>query len=249
MSGGPAASILEAIALPEARGRFLTDGVAIIAGAVDAGEVEICRSGFAGLDPAVPGQRVFSLTAAMASLVAPEGALGRMASALLGAEARPARILQFDKTVESNWRVPWHQDRVIAVEQRVEVFGYGPWSEKAGVVHVEPPEELLLGMVALRLHLDDCPVTNGALEVAAGSFKCGRVVTGDIASIVARSVRHVCVARAGDVVAMRGLSIHASAKAAEPSRRRVLHIDYATSPLPAPLRWALPAIAASSSAV
>ncbi|TCR70275.1 phytanoyl-CoA dioxygenase family protein [Bosea sp. BK604] len=237
---GLADSVLEPLPEVEARDRFIESGVAVVGGVVDETIVGACLSGFEALDPALPGQRVFNLDPASAALVGPAGALGRLARALMGPQARPARILKFDKTPESNWRVPWHQDRVIAVAERIEVAGFGPWSEKGGVAHVEPPEDMLLGMVALRLHLDDCPVENGALEVAAGSFRRGRVVTGEIAGIVEQSSRHICVARAGDVVAMRGLSIHASAKAAQPSRRRVLHVDYATMPLPQPLRWALP---------
>lgn len=235
------ASVIEALPLAVARERFDADGVAVVGGMVDADVVAACQASFGTLAPASPGQRIFTLDRAFAALIGRDGALGRIACALMGPQARPARILQFDKTAASNWRVPWHQDRVIAVERRVEVPGFGPWSAKGGVAHVEPPEAVLLGMMALRLHLDDCPVENGALEVAAGSFRRGRVVTGEIGRMVAQSVRHMCVARAGDVVAMRGLSLHASEKAARPERRRVLHVDYATLPLPEPLRWALPA--------
>ena len=50
---------------------------------------------------------------------------------------------------------PWHQDLSIAVKERHEVAGFGPWSVKEGVP-VQPPVEILESMLTLRLHLDDC---------------------------------------------------------------------------------------------
>jgi hypothetical protein len=46
-----------------------------------------------------------------------------------GLSGRPALIvpmLTVDTTPETNWGVPWHQDRTISVKQRVEVGGFGP---------------------------------------------------------------------------------------------------------------------------
>jgi hypothetical protein len=63
----------------------------------------------------------------------------------------------------------WHQDRAIAVRDRVDVPGFGPWSVKAGLVHVEPPVDILERMLAVRLHLDDCGEDNGPLRVLPGS--------------------------------------------------------------------------------
>ena len=45
---------------------------------------------------------------------------------------RPVRVLYFDKNPDANWAVPWHQDRTIAVAQRIDVPGYDMWSVKAG---------------------------------------------------------------------------------------------------------------------
>ena len=46
-------------------------------------------------------------------------------------------------------------------------------------------------------------------------------------------------AKPGDVVAMRGLTIHASERAARPEHRRVVHVDFSTAARPGGLRWAL----------
>ena len=48
----------------------------------------------------------------------------------LPGEPRVVRAIYFDKSPEVNWLVPWHQDLTIAVQQKREVEGYGPWSIK-----------------------------------------------------------------------------------------------------------------------
>jgi hypothetical protein len=68
----------------------------------------------------------------------------------------PVRAIYFDKTPDSNWNVAWHQNLTIAVRERRDAAGFGPWSVKAGVPHVQPPVELLEHLVAVRLHLDPC---------------------------------------------------------------------------------------------
>src|SRR5579859_4962571 len=98
-------------------------------------------------------------------------AFRRLVEPVLGRDARPVRGLLFDKSPGANWKVAWHQDLSIAVKKRVEVEGFGPWSEKAGVVHVQPTVRVLEDMVTVRLHLDDCSEDNGPLQVLPGSHK------------------------------------------------------------------------------
>src|SRR5262245_7189469 len=83
---------------------------------------------------------------------------------ILGPGAFVVRGLFFDKTPRANWKVSWHQDLTIAVRVRIEAPGFGPWSLKAGVVHVQPPAEILERMATVRLHLDDCSESNGPLR-------------------------------------------------------------------------------------
>src|SRR5262245_2894310 len=73
---------------------------------------------------------------------------------ILGADPILARSILFDKTPEANWDVPWHRDTTIAVRERRAVEGFGPWSIKEDVPHVQPPLGVLESMVTLRLHLD-----------------------------------------------------------------------------------------------
>ncbi len=221
----------------DAKAQFDADGATVIGSGLPADVLASISREFA--EDARPGQRSFTLPDAIISLLTPEGAVGRIASALMGRRADPVRVLKFDKNATSNWAVPWHQDRTIAVVERLEVPGFAVWSRKGGIHHVEPPEDFLCDMIALRLHLDDCVEDNGPLEIAAGSWTLGRVPSADVVDAAARHDIVTCLADAGEIVAMRGLTLHASQPARNVAHRRVLHVDYATRPLPAPLRFAM----------
>ena len=152
-------------------------------------------------------------------------------------EPRAVRAIYFDKSAEANWLVPWHQDLTLAVRARVEVAGYGPWSVKDGVPHVQPPVELLERMLTVRLHLDDADESNGALKVLPGSHRKGRLSAGQIQEIRREGEEETCIATAGDALLMRPLLLHASGKSSSERNRRVLHIEYAAFELPDGLEW------------
>lgn len=177
--------------------------------------------------------RVSPTARAVAS--APE--LRELLHRVLGVKAFPVRCIFFDKTPDANWAVAWHQDLHIAVAQRIETPGFGPWSVKAGVVHVQPPAELLSRMVTVRLHLDDCDESNGALEVIPGSHAHG-VLSEAETHVWRQRAKVACRVRRGGIVLMRPLLLHASASATKPLHRRVLHLEFAAEPLPNGLRWA-----------
>ena len=169
--------------------------------------------------------------------VAASAALRALIEPVLGAGAFPVRAILFDKTPVANWKVSWHQDLTIAVKKRVEVAGYGPWSEKAGVVHVQPPVEVLERMLALRLHIDESAVANGPLRVLAGSHRGGKLRDADIPACRDRLAEKVCLVPRGGALLMRPLLLHASSPALEPAHRRVIHIEYANCPLATGLDW------------
>ena len=150
---------------------------------------------------------------------------------------RPVRALYFDKSPGANWLVAWHQDLTLAVRTRVEVQGFGPWSIKDGVQHVQPPVGLLEQMLTVRLHLDDCDETNGALRVLPGTHRLGRLDAERIRELREEHSEVVCKVAAGGVLLMRPLLLHASARSQSTRHRRMLHIDYAGFGLPEPLGW------------
>lgn len=165
------------------------------------------------------------------------GPIHVIAAAHLGPTARPVRAILFDKTPATNWSLGWHQDRTVAVRTRVDVPGFGPWSIKQGIQHVEPPFAITEAMVTLRIHLDDTPEDNAPLLIAPGSHRMGRIAEDAIAATVGRCGIVTCTAQAGDVWRYATAILHASAAAQGNRRRRVLQVDYAAHPLPAGLEW------------
>ena len=115
--------------------------------------------------------------------------------------------------------------------------GFAPWSVKARVVHVQPPREVLEGMVTLRLHLDDCFEENGPLYVLPRSHAHGVLSPAEVERWRATVRPAACVAPAGGVLVMRPLILHASSPATSPSHRRVVHLEYASGHLPGGLQW------------
>lgn len=162
--------------------------------------------------------------------------ISALACAILGADANPVKAILFDKTAEANWKVAWHQDVTIAVKEKKSVVGFSPWSEKAGIPHVQPPVEILENLLTLRIHLDDCDGENGALKVIPKSHLYGKL---DFETInrFQQAGMHICMAKAGDVLLMRPLLLHSSSASIKPSHRRVLHIEYSAIALPSGLEW------------
>jgi hypothetical protein len=152
-------------------------------------------------------------------------------------EPLPVRAIYFDKSIEGNWLVPWHQDLTLALRERIDVPGFSPWSIKNGIPHVQPPVAFLEQMLTVRLHLDDADESNGALRVLPGSHRMGRLSAERIQELRAQLPEHLCTAPAGDALLMRPLLLHASSRSTSDQHRRVLHIEYAGFALPDELQW------------
>jgi len=169
--------------------------------------------------------------------LAQSSAVRSLVQTVLGDEFFPVRGILFDKIPDANWKVPWHQDVTIAVQKRVDADGFGPWSMKAGVLHVQPPDSILEQIISIRIHLDDCRETNGALRVIPGSHRNGRVLESQIPELVSGSEQFVCAVEKGGALLMRPLLLHASSPSSNPGHRRVVHFDFASTQLPNGLRW------------
>lgn len=164
-----------------------------------------------------------------------EASIRALVEPILGSEAFPSRGIFFDKTPEANWGVSWHQDLTIAVRQRVDTPGFGSWSIKHDVHHVQPPISILEGMLSLRIHLDDADLDNAPLLVIPGSHRQGRLQPETIHSQKACAV--ACPVTCGGVLVMKPLLVHASRRARSPAHRRVIHIEFAAENLPNGLQW------------
>lgn len=216
--------------------RFDEDGAQRFRCALSDSETQQILAALAGLPSDTAGVRIAGASG-LASCLAATGAMGAIAEALIGPDAFPVRAVLFDKTVDRNWSLAWHQDRTIVVKRRIDTPDYGPWSIKAGLQHVAPPFEILAGMATLRLHLDPVDSTNAPLFVALGSHRLGRLTVDRIAEVVDRLETLACFAEAGDVWAYSTPILHASEAAARPARRRVLQVDYAARTLDGDLEW------------
>jgi ectoine hydroxylase-related dioxygenase (phytanoyl-CoA dioxygenase family) len=155
---------------------------------------------------------------------------------ILGDGTFAVRAIFFDKVPGANWSLFWHQDNVIAVNRRLDLPGFIGWSNKAGVWQVQPPAEILSRMVAVRVHLDDCGSANGPLRVLPGSHRHGWL-DNELAQWKARVPEVVCLAKAGGVVVICPLTLHASAAAEAPEHRRIIHLEFANEELPEGLDW------------
>ena len=156
---------------------------------------------------------------------------------MLPADSLAVQCNYFEKSPERNWLVPMHQDLSIPVMERLASDELTGWSEKQGAVFVQAPERVLRELVAVRLHIDECGVDDGALRVVPGSHKFGRVDNADALALRDRLGEVVCAVKKGGALLIKPLVLHASSKASGNSRRRVLHLVFGPPCLPLGLRW------------
>ena len=149
------------------------------------------------------------------------------------------RAIVFDKSSTANWLVPWHQDKTVAVDRKVDVPGWGPWSIKEGVQHVQPPIDVLESILTIRIHLDDTTVKNGCVKVIPGSHKQRILDQDEILEMSRTCDPYYCEVPAGGALVMRPLIVHSSSKSESGERRRVLHLEYSSYHLGCNLRWAV----------
>ena len=97
----------------------------------------------------------------------------KRAAMYLNGTPKFVRAILFNKTKSNNWLVSWHQDRTVAVSTKFTADGWGPWSKKDEVLHVQPPIDVLNSMVTFRVHLDSTSNENGCLSVVPKSHKLG----------------------------------------------------------------------------
>jgi ectoine hydroxylase-related dioxygenase (phytanoyl-CoA dioxygenase family) len=147
------------------------DGFAIRSNCVDQQTVERLRADFH--ETRGPDRNILSLP--LVRSLATSRAVREIVEEILGPECFAVRGIFFNKTRQSNWKVVWHQDLTIAVREKLPVDGFGPWTTKAGICHVQPPSEIMASMLAIRLHFDESDYDNGPLRVIPGTHRHGRL--------------------------------------------------------------------------
>ena len=219
------------------------DGYAIVDPILSEDELRILQESVNRLSPAETTKRGGYAARQLAERVlevwrfAESSALCGLLEPLMGSPLRLTRSILFNKTPVANWGVFWHQDLTIAVQERHDIPGFEQWSVKDDIPHVQPPVAILEHMLSVRLHLDACNETNGALRVQPGTHRHGRIPQADIMNFVDDRSTKSCNVPIGGLVLMRPLILHSSRKMTNPTQRRVVHLEFATKDLPTPLAW------------
>jgi ectoine hydroxylase-related dioxygenase (phytanoyl-CoA dioxygenase family) len=200
-------------------------GFALVGSGLSAAECDAAARSCMPLDHRRGGARNL-LSLPWALEIAKHRTLREAVGNVLGEGAFPFKAILFDKSPASNWKVAWHQDVSLPVRLRRNEAGWGPWSVKAGVLHVQAPPSVLDQILAVRIHLDEVTETNAPLRVIPGSHLAGRMSEAEMALWRSKPVV-TCVAARGSLLLMRPLLLYASSVATSPTRRRVLHIEFA----------------------
>jgi ectoine hydroxylase-related dioxygenase (phytanoyl-CoA dioxygenase family) len=208
------------------------DGFAVVPACLDKTTVELLSEQFD--DTRYPERNLLSVPSVR--VLATSRPVREIMETVLGPECFAVRGIFFNKTRSSNWKVVWHQDVTIAVRERADVAGFGPWTMKAGILHVQPPPEVMSGLLAIRLHVDESGIDNGPLRVIAGSHRKGRLCAEQIGNWNKEN-SVTCIVPEGGALVMRPLLLHASSSCAIPKPRRVIHLEFAAAELPHGLDW------------
>ncbi len=161
--------------------------------------------------------------------------LNRVISEVFGNDYFIVKSIYFDKPPASNWYVSYHQDLTISVNQKHDTEGFASWTNKQNQYAVQPPLKYLQNVFTLRIHLDDTDDLNGALKVIHGSHNKGIYRPETIDWFTEQET--ICNVAKGGVMIMKPLLLHSSDRTVNDNRRRVIHIELASLPLPESLQW------------
>jgi ectoine hydroxylase-related dioxygenase (phytanoyl-CoA dioxygenase family) len=156
-------------------------------------------------------------------------------SKLFGDDYFVVKSIYFDKPEKSNWFVAYHQDLTISVDKKIDNKNFGSWTIKQNQFAVQPPLNILQDNFTIRIHLDDMNEENGALRVLPRSHLKG-IYRIDAINLD-KGNEKVCNVKKGGIMIMRPLLFHASSRTTSNHKRRVIHIEFSKSSLPADLNW------------
>ncbi len=146
------------------------------------------------------------------------------------------KSIYFDKPPSVNWNVNWHQDLTINLTNRKEVDYYKNWRKKDQRYVVQPNKEFLENIFTIRIHLDDCSETNGALRVIENSHLNGVVSIKEWIK-GKKGIEKICEVKKGGILLIKPLLLHSSKRAENEINRRVIHIEFTDKELPDGLMW------------
>lgn len=131
----------------------------------------------------------------------------------------------------------WRQESVVAVRERMDVRGFGPWTTQVGVPHVGAPSSVLKQMLILRVVLDGDADDAPALQVIPGSHRGGKLDDDGVRDVVKTVAATTLRTPTGKLLLLNPLLVHAVAASAEQRRYHVLQIVFAPAEAISPLQW------------
>lgn len=139
----------------------------------------------------------------------------------------PVQCTYFEKSIDNNWLVALHRDSFIPVKKRIDATEWTKWSVKEEINYVQPPQQVLNSLIAVRIHLEKNDTENGPLEVISGSHNMENT----------NGSRIVCSVPKGGALVLHPMLLHASSKM-RLGKRRVLHFLFGPEFLPDDAEWA-----------
>jgi ectoine hydroxylase-related dioxygenase (phytanoyl-CoA dioxygenase family) len=170
----------------------------------------------------------------MVASVANHPALVPVIRDILGSKARPFTAFFLDKTPDSNWQIPWHQNLRLPVAASAQ----GTVPEIAhGVPQIIADAAYLDEVLIARISLDDQTAENGALEFIPGTHRTGILLPEALEQITqTKSVLSPDLA-VGSIFLFKALLLHRSRPSQNDAHRRVLQIEYSANCAPAGFSW------------
>jgi ectoine hydroxylase-related dioxygenase (phytanoyl-CoA dioxygenase family) len=141
-------------------------------------------------------------------------------------ELQLIKAIFFNKNINHNWLVSWHQDKTIAVKEKISLPNFKNWTVKQGVPHAQPPLEILEKIITIRIALNNTDCHNGALKIIPQSHQLGILDRQEIEQITNLQTPLICSLKAGDALIMHPLILHSSSKSLNQSDRGTIHLEY-----------------------
>lgn len=164
--------------------------------------------------------------------------VAQLLRSLTGRDLVAVAACLLDSTRTPEISAQWHQDRLVAVRERLDVEGYGPWTTRVGISHVEPPASVLDQMVLVQVHLDDVAADNHALRILPGTHRAGKLTIESVQHFLETQTPVAPLIPRGALVVMRPLLLHATSAWSTTSQHyRVLELTFAPSEAITPLQW------------
>lgn len=162
-----------------------------------------------------PDHNLHQTSPLVAGLLA-DGFFHDLASTILGPEATCTHAILYNRTAANNTPQEWHQDTQIRL----------PSGET-----VEAPDGFDYNrLLSLRLSLDDSTFLDGGVKLCPASHVHGKLTAREVRGHSIRPFSSPEM-KAGDVLAMHPLTIHASGASQTLKPRRVIHAVYSLGPL------------------